>query len=339
MAPINQSNGRQSKTAIWLRRSNQTIIFEKHVIIRARRGAPHFLQPSELFRGESISNVSLIGHGARLEMHRDDYFLPPYCTPPYIHHEFRMTLGLYLSHQIKIVGLTFSGSGGDGISLISVSDVLINHRTLGKDQANITACDMKFINSTVLGPDNPDWPANPGVFLSGSHLTSGSIMFDGLAVSKNPGPAVQLLAKGVDAPPLIFRNCNFTNTATHGRAPIAPIPGMHDFFYVPITLQPSPWGSEFEEWSWPFGGLSFTNVIIRQSNIPADKATPWLRLEGPAGANDATDLRLVNISISDVTIFTNQPAVSCKHLVVNGTPSSNVSVDSNCHPLKTDDLD
>jgi hypothetical protein len=123
---------------------------------------------------------------------------------------------------------------------------------------------------------------------------------------------VQLLAKGVDGPSLTFQNCTFVETATHGRAPVQPSPGEHDFYYAPISLQPSPWGAQYEAWAWPYGGLVMAGVVIRQTTVPAAKATPWLRLEGPAGASDPAALRLANISITGVNVFTNSAPLATR---------------------------
>jgi hypothetical protein len=61
-----------------------------------------------------------------------------------------------------------------------------------------------------------------------------------------PGPWL-----GADAPLLTFQNCTFVETTTHGNMPIEASPGEQDFYYMPISLQPSPWGAQYEEWAWP----------------------------------------------------------------------------------------
>jgi hypothetical protein len=185
----------RNKTAIWLRRSNQTILFEPGVVVRARRGAPHFLRPADLFRGEGLCNVTLLGCGARFEMHRDDYFLPPYCAPPCVHDEFRMTLGLYLSRQITIRGLAFAGSGGDGISLISVVGVRIDDVTCQHNaRMGLSACgalnlvvtNSRFLDTNGTAPQSGVW-LQPGVGEQHGVATLDNISFANNTLAWNYG--------------------------------------------------------------------------------------------------------------------------------------------------------
>lgn len=91
--------------------SDQEIVLEKGTVIQAKKGE---------FKGSNDSllsvlnkkNVTITGYGATLRMHRDDYAKPPYKKA-----EWRHTLQIKSSSNVKVSGLTMAESGGDGIYL------------------------------------------------------------------------------------------------------------------------------------------------------------------------------------------------------------------------------
>ncbi|WP_243303378.1 right-handed parallel beta-helix repeat-containing protein [Geothrix oryzisoli] len=91
--------------------SNQQIVFEKDVIVQAKRGA--FQGPNDcLFTAWERENVTLTGPGATLRMWRQDY-----ASGPYKRGEWRHILNIISCKNVNIAGLTLSSSGGDGIYL------------------------------------------------------------------------------------------------------------------------------------------------------------------------------------------------------------------------------
>ena len=91
--------------------SNQEIVFEKGVEIVAKKGA--FLGRGDaLFSLICVSNVTLRGYGATLRMRRSDYDAPPYAKA-----EWRHALNIQSCANIRVLGLTLTESGGDGIYL------------------------------------------------------------------------------------------------------------------------------------------------------------------------------------------------------------------------------
>ena len=89
--------------------SNQEIIFEEGVVIIARKGS--FLAGGDsLFTSSNKDNITLNGYGATFEMRKEDYTKPPYKKA-----EWRHTISLRGSRNIRIYGLTLRRSGGDGI--------------------------------------------------------------------------------------------------------------------------------------------------------------------------------------------------------------------------------
>ena len=92
--------------------SNQEILFEKGVEVVAKRG--EFKGGSDcLFTASNKQNIALIGYGATFRMHRSDYDNPEL----YKKAEWRHTLSICSSTNIKVYGLTLAESGGDGIYL------------------------------------------------------------------------------------------------------------------------------------------------------------------------------------------------------------------------------
>lgn len=92
--------------------SDQEIVFEKGVVVQAKRGA--FKKPKDaLFSATLQSNIRLIGHGATLKMWKEDYDDPE----QYSHAEWRHVLNFHSCANVHIEGLTLADSGGDGIYL------------------------------------------------------------------------------------------------------------------------------------------------------------------------------------------------------------------------------
>ncbi len=90
-------------------RDDLEVLFKPGVVIQARRGA---------FRGRSDclleirgrENIVLKGYGARFRMWKEDYQQEPYSRA-----EWRHALSLRGVRNVKVLGLTFENSGGDGI--------------------------------------------------------------------------------------------------------------------------------------------------------------------------------------------------------------------------------
>ncbi len=133
--------------------SNIEIIFEKGTVLEAKRGA--FRGPADsLLNIVFRQNVSIIGYGALLRMHRADYERPPYRKA-----EWRHVVNIKSSRNVNLYGLTLAESGGDGIYLgtakggttnkdIHIKDVVCD-RNYRQGISVITAEDL-LIEDTVL---------------------------------------------------------------------------------------------------------------------------------------------------------------------------------------------
>jgi hypothetical protein len=109
---------------------NQEIVFEKGVVVHAKRGA--FRGGGEcLFSAALKTNVALIGPGATLRMWKRDYD----DKTQYQHAEWRHALSFTSCSGVRVEGLTLADSGGDGIYLgvarqgVPCSDVTIKNVT------------------------------------------------------------------------------------------------------------------------------------------------------------------------------------------------------------------
>ena len=92
---------------------DQELFFEPGVVIEAKKGAFHGRADSLFSAWNDVKNLKLIGPGATLRMHRDDYDNPK----EYEKAEWRHAINLHGCENVTIEGLTIAKSGGDGIYL------------------------------------------------------------------------------------------------------------------------------------------------------------------------------------------------------------------------------
>jgi hypothetical protein len=105
--------------------SNKVIIFEKGVVVAAKKLVPM----GQLFsigtsgdQAVGASNISFIGYGATIKMQKADYMNPAL----YAVSQWRHCIGIKSSTGIRILGLTLKESGGDGVAIMYGSkDILI----------------------------------------------------------------------------------------------------------------------------------------------------------------------------------------------------------------------
>ena len=140
--------------------SDQEIVFEKGVVVQAKRGAFKRRNDS-LFIGHGLKNVTLRGDGATLKMWKADYQ-----SADYDKSEWRHSLAFWSCENVTITGLTLDESGGDGIYLGSskasepcrrfvIKDVsCLNHHRQGisvisADGLLIENCELKGTSGTA----------------------------------------------------------------------------------------------------------------------------------------------------------------------------------------------
>ena len=146
-------------------RSNLELLFEKGVVVEAKRGS--FLGRSDsLLSFVGSTNVVLRGPGATLRMHRWDYSRPPYAFS-----EWRHALKLMSVRDVRVEGLTFTESGGDGIYLgaagrgrpcrdVTISGCVCSHNW--RQGISVISVDGLLIENTVMR-DTKGAPPEAGI--------------------------------------------------------------------------------------------------------------------------------------------------------------------------------
>jgi hypothetical protein len=104
-------------TPIFCTVPNQTIIFEKGVVVTAKKGGAFGC----LFSIEKVANVSLIGYGATFKMQKADYM----AADPTGLNQWRHCIGIEAATGIKILGLYLKDSGGDGVAIMYNSENIL----------------------------------------------------------------------------------------------------------------------------------------------------------------------------------------------------------------------
>jgi polygalacturonase len=142
-------------TPIFLRVSNQTVIFQPGVAVVAKRG--EFQDPGECLMTINASNVTLIGYGATLRMWKSDYI-----NAPYVQGEHRHCLNMESGNSnIQVLGLNLLSSGGDGLYIRRLKNILIQDVTCDSNYRqgisiiaaeNMVIKDCVILNTTGTAP-------------------------------------------------------------------------------------------------------------------------------------------------------------------------------------------
>lgn len=134
---------------------NQEIVFEPGVVVIAKKGA--FIGKYDcLFSAHSLSNITLRGYGAVLQMRKDDYK-----SLLYKKSEHRHVVEFRSCENINILGLSLESSGGDGIFIGTITtepyppcrNVLIRDCICGNNYRqgiSVTSVDKLLIENCVL---------------------------------------------------------------------------------------------------------------------------------------------------------------------------------------------
>jgi hypothetical protein len=101
-------------------RSNMEIVFEEGAEILAAKGA-FKRNVEQLFKARSVKNIIMRGKGI-IKMRHDDYM----DRTKYKRGQHRHTLGLYSSTDITVKDLTIIGSGGDGIYVNNIKNLVVD---------------------------------------------------------------------------------------------------------------------------------------------------------------------------------------------------------------------
>ena len=136
--------------------SHRTLRFELGAVVEAKRGAFHGLGDS-LLKSYGANNITIIGHGATLRMHREDYRN----ASLYAHSEYRMGMSFYSVSGLHIEGLTVERTGGDGLYLENDYDVNVtgcNFLNNYRQGMSIGACTDCSFTDTIFSNTSGTWP-------------------------------------------------------------------------------------------------------------------------------------------------------------------------------------
>ena len=202
-------------------RSNQEVVIEDGVTVRARKGA--FRGRNDcLFSAIGVTNVTLRGEGhAVLRMERDDYTdRANYCFS-----EWRHALVIVDGVGIRVSGIECSHSGGDGIYVGGASENIDIRRVFCHDNyrqgisvtgaSNLLIADSRFSATKGTPPQcGLDFePNDPRDRLSNCRVEN--CTFDGNAAH---GITLNLCCLNAQSEPVsvLLRKCRSTGNVTHG---------------------------------------------------------------------------------------------------------------------------
>ena len=202
-------------------RSDQEVVVEAGVVVRALKGA--YKHPNDcLFTARGVSNVVLRGAGgALLRMERDDYT----DRTEYLFSEWRHTLNIINSSNVRVSDLAFRYSGGDGIYVGGRSSDIDIRRVDCRDHYrqgisitgahNLTIADSRFTATKGTPPQcGIDFePNKPADRLSGCLVEN--CEFDGNASSGILFHLTQL-DETTEPISITFRNCRVHGNGANG---------------------------------------------------------------------------------------------------------------------------
>jgi len=108
-------------------RSNQEIILAKGAILQAKDDAFHKIN-TKFLNVKQVENITIRGYFATIRMNRARYI-----QPPFYRSESRHIIDINGSKNIKIIGLSLTDGGGDGICISNGSEQYYSENILLKD--------------------------------------------------------------------------------------------------------------------------------------------------------------------------------------------------------------
>ena len=278
--------------------SNQEIHFEKGVEVLAKRG--EFKSTGDcLFTASNKENIALVGYEATLRMHRSDYDNPEL----YKKAEWRHTLSIRSSSNIKVYGLTLAESGGDGIYLGTATRGVTNKDIHIKDVVcesnyrqgiSVITAENLLIENTVMR-NTGGTPPQAGIDFEPNHPSErlvNVVMRDCLSENNNSaGYVFYLRPMAAHSEPLSVRieNCRAVNNrgvgagVTNNNLPDSAVTGSIVFSNCILEGNGGPGISVSDN---PPSGLKirFENVTIINPAAEAPHVAP-IQLSSRQGAD------------------------------------------------------
>ena len=197
--------------------SHRTLRFEPGAVVEAQKGAFHGLGDS-LLKSYGATNITIIGYGATLRMHREDYRN----TSLYAHSEYRMGMAFYSVSGLRIEGLTVEYTGGDGLYLENDYDVAVTGcRFLNnyRQGMSIGSCTNCTFTDTVFSNTSGTFPMcgvdiEPSGCDAAGVCSMENIIFHNCSADHNEGCGFSVSAN--EALTVAFEDCSFTGNSGLG---------------------------------------------------------------------------------------------------------------------------
>lgn len=217
-------------TPIELNHSNQTIQFQSGTVVEAKPGA--FLGGGDsLFTAWYTSNVKMIGYGATLKMHKNDYLQ----NPPYQPGEWRMGISLNTVSGFQIEGLTIKDTGGDGIyvgaSQATYSqDVLIKNVVLDNNYRQgisvISAKNLTIDNAVIRNTSGTAPQAGIDFEPNSSNQVLQNITVKNSIIDSNASNGIMFYTSGISQVQVEIQNVTVTGNGASGVSMYQPLTGV-----------------------------------------------------------------------------------------------------------------
>ncbi|WP_340077601.1 right-handed parallel beta-helix repeat-containing protein [Leptobacterium sp. I13] len=271
--------------------SNKTILFEKGVTLRAKKGA--FTNESDrLLEFINAENVKIIGNGALFIMDKDEY----------ITGEWRHSISLRKCRNIYIEKLTIANSGGDGIYIAGLEkgsyseNITINAVTaMNNKRQGISIISGKniYISQSVFKNTKGTLPG-AGVDIEPNHNQDKiiNIRFENCSFIDNDHAGILLALNKMDhtSEPVsvYFSNCYLKNNHNPenryaaseiivGASPLNPVKG--EVIFNNCLIDGSKWGMLYSRKTRDAYHVTFKDCAA--INISQDNTWPPIYLEVP----------------------------------------------------------
>lgn len=207
-------------------RGNLELVFEPGVTVVAKKGEFKGTGDS-LFSANDAAGITILGYGATLRMHKNDYQNEPYAKG-----EWRMTLDFQGCRNLRIEGLRLESSGGDGIyigatpatpyceNVVIRNVVCHDHHRQGISV--ISAVNLLIENCVLSGADGTAPEAGIDLEPNNANEKMVNVVVRNCIMADNSGAGMLVYLKPLtrESEPvsILFENCHVRSGKDHGMA-------------------------------------------------------------------------------------------------------------------------
>ncbi len=279
---------------------NKTIIFEKGVVLRAKRGA--FKPSDRLFQLVNSENVEIQGYGATFAMNKSEYS-----------GQQNHALAIVNSSNITVKGLTLTGAGGDGIYVSRHNggeycrNIVVDGVTSTKNQRQgmtVISVDGLQIKNSTFSETSGESPS-AGIDFEPEHTSDrlDNITVTNCTFKDNNGPGIMFAvnkvsgnSRPVDA---TFKNVRVSNNSLNNprlypteidlgmssNYVTNPVKGLITF--DGLTVENSRWCAIWTKKTLESYHVTVKNTVIRNVSKGSDKAAIHIGLLGYGNKSNA----------------------------------------------------